>query len=160
MRPTITTKFGSRTTTDEILKNIDLTDKRVIVRGYNSGIGFEAAQSLAAGAGAKVVFACRNLAKAQAAADQTGQKDPNAKVHGLGIELAAARVFMLLLNPLSSAWDGTVWIFSSPKPVWWLKAIRKPKEDWRSPSAYATLGILCSQSCCCPSCRLRTSPAW
>ena len=46
----------------------DVTGKRIVVTGGNSGIGLEAARLLA-GKGADVVIACRNLAKGQTAVD-------------------------------------------------------------------------------------------
>ena len=45
----------------------DLTDKRAVVTGGNSGVGFHTAKALAEH-GATVVIACRNLDKAREAA--------------------------------------------------------------------------------------------
>ena len=44
----------------------DLTGKVVLITGANSGIGFTAASAFAA-KGARVVFACRNIEKAEVA---------------------------------------------------------------------------------------------
>ena len=45
----------------------DLSGKMVCITGANSGLGFEAAHNLVR-AGAHVIMACRNVAKAEAAA--------------------------------------------------------------------------------------------
>ncbi len=47
----------------------DLGGKTAVVTGSNSGLGLEAAKLLAA-QGARVLMACRNVAKAERAADQ------------------------------------------------------------------------------------------
>ena len=56
----------------------DQTGRVAIVTGANSGIGYETALALA-GKGATVIMACRNLDKANAAADQIRQSDPAGK---------------------------------------------------------------------------------
>ncbi|MEM6929575.1 MAG: oxidoreductase, partial [Myxococcota bacterium] len=76
----------------------DIPDQRgrvVVVTGANSGIGLEAARMLAK-AGAHVVLACRNPAKAQAARDAIA-----AEIHGASLavrpldlaDLASVRTF-------------------------------------------------------------------
>jgi NAD(P)-dependent dehydrogenase (short-subunit alcohol dehydrogenase family) len=55
----ITTRFGFRSTADEVVTGIDLSGKRVIVTGGASGIGIPTAAALA-GAGAEVTLAVRN----------------------------------------------------------------------------------------------------
>lgn len=58
-----------------------------IVTGANSGIGFETSKALAA-KGATVVLACRNLEKANAAADKIRQAVPNAELTVMPLDLA------------------------------------------------------------------------
>jgi NAD(P)-dependent dehydrogenase (short-subunit alcohol dehydrogenase family) len=61
--------FGAASTTDEVLRGINLSGKRVLVTGVSAGIGVETARALAAH-GAQVVGAARDLSKAQAATEQ------------------------------------------------------------------------------------------
>ncbi len=46
--------FGARSTADKVLAGIDLTGKRIVVTGCNSGIGFETMSALSAN-GAHVI---------------------------------------------------------------------------------------------------------
>jgi len=69
--------------------------KNVVVTGANSGIGFQVALRLASD-GAKVVMACRNLEKGQAALNQMRDGVPDADVSLLRLdvsELASVREF-------------------------------------------------------------------
>ncbi|WP_197376043.1 SDR family NAD(P)-dependent oxidoreductase [Mycolicibacterium baixiangningiae] len=60
------TKFGSKSTADDVLSNVDLNGKRFLVTGASSGIGLETARALVA-RGAHVVGTARNIAKAKTA---------------------------------------------------------------------------------------------
>jgi NAD(P)-dependent dehydrogenase (short-subunit alcohol dehydrogenase family) len=64
----MTHSFGATSTTDEVLRDMDLTGKRVLVTGVSAGLGLETARSLI-GHGAQVVGAARDLSKAQAVTD-------------------------------------------------------------------------------------------
>ncbi|MBT4162538.1 MAG: SDR family NAD(P)-dependent oxidoreductase [Gammaproteobacteria bacterium] len=59
--------FGSQTTTDEVLKGIDLTGKIAIVTGASGGLGAETARALAS-KGCSVTIAARDLSRAEAMA--------------------------------------------------------------------------------------------
>ena len=59
----------------------DLTGRTALVTGANSGLGFETARMLAA-KGARVLMACRNLAKAEAAQARIG---PGAEIVALDL---------------------------------------------------------------------------
>lgn len=65
----------------------DLTGRTALVTGANSGIGFEAALELAAH-GAHVVLACRDLDKAQRAADRITGAAENSSVELLSLDLS------------------------------------------------------------------------
>ncbi len=58
--------FGARATADKVLAGIDLSGKRFLVTGCNSGIGFETMSALTANGG-QVLGLARSLADAQAA---------------------------------------------------------------------------------------------
>jgi NAD(P)-dependent dehydrogenase (short-subunit alcohol dehydrogenase family) len=66
----------------------DQTGRTVLITGGNSGIGYEAAAALA-GAGATVVSACRDAAKAKAAADSIRARFESASVETLPLDLAS-----------------------------------------------------------------------
>lgn len=60
----IDTGFNAKSTTHDVIKGIDLSDKIAIVTGGNTGIGLETTRTLAA-AGATVIVPARNVEKAQ-----------------------------------------------------------------------------------------------
>jgi len=62
----MTTQFGEKSTTEDVLAGIDLTGKRVLVTGVSAGLGVETARALVAH-GAEVVGAARDVAKAERA---------------------------------------------------------------------------------------------
>jgi NAD(P)-dependent dehydrogenase (short-subunit alcohol dehydrogenase family) len=63
--------FGARSTADQVLAGIDLTRKRFVVTGCNSGIGFETMNALVAN-GAHVIGLARTRDSAQAACNLAG----------------------------------------------------------------------------------------
>jgi NAD(P)-dependent dehydrogenase (short-subunit alcohol dehydrogenase family) len=65
----MTNSFGPTSTTDEVLRGVNLSGKRVLVTGVSAGLGVETARALAAH-GAQVIGAARDLAKAQTATEQ------------------------------------------------------------------------------------------
>lgn len=62
----MTTTFGAKSTTDEVLVGIDLTGKRILITGVSAGLGVETARALTT-RGAKIVGLARDLAKARTA---------------------------------------------------------------------------------------------
>jgi NAD(P)-dependent dehydrogenase (short-subunit alcohol dehydrogenase family) len=73
---TMTSSFGATSTTDEVLQDVNLRGKRVLVTGVSAGLGVETARALAAH-GAQVVGAARDLSKAQAATEQVRAQAAN-----------------------------------------------------------------------------------
>jgi len=62
----MTAAFGATSTTDDVLRGVDLAGRRILVTGVSAGLGVETARALAAH-GATVVGAARDLKKAVAA---------------------------------------------------------------------------------------------
>jgi WW domain-containing oxidoreductase len=58
--------FGARSTADKVLAGVDLTGRRIVVTGCNSGLGFETMSALSAN-GAVVIGLARSLQDAWAA---------------------------------------------------------------------------------------------
>jgi NAD(P)-dependent dehydrogenase (short-subunit alcohol dehydrogenase family) len=87
--------FGSDSTTEEVLGEIDLSGKRAIVTGASSGIGQETVRALAS-RGAAVTLAARNQAKAEAVAESIRRSTGNRKIDVGIVELsvpASVRAF-------------------------------------------------------------------
>jgi NAD(P)-dependent dehydrogenase (short-subunit alcohol dehydrogenase family) len=81
-------KFGSATTTDEVLDGIDLTGKRVLITGGSSGIGQETARALAAH-GAEVILTARDAAKGEGVVAGIRESTGNPKVSVESVELGS-----------------------------------------------------------------------
>lgn len=79
----MTNSFGATSTTDEVLADINLSGKRVLVTGVSAGLGVETARALVAH-GAHVVGAARDLAKAERATNGINSQASN----GGSLELA------------------------------------------------------------------------
>src|SRR5450432_3179633 len=79
----MTKVWGATSTADEVLSEIDLHGKRILVTGVSAGIGVETARALAAH-GAQVTGAVRDLEKAAAA---TAQVQKDAAANGGSFEL-------------------------------------------------------------------------
>jgi WW domain-containing oxidoreductase len=82
-------KLGARSSTSDVLQGKDLTGRTVVITGSNCGIGFETAQALA-GAGAKVIFACRNIEKGEEAMRRCKALHPESKLAFFPLDLASA----------------------------------------------------------------------
>lgn len=82
-------KLGARSTTNDVLQGKDLTGRTVVITGSNCGIGFEAAQALA-GAGARVIFACRNIEKGEDALARCKALHPQSSLAFYPLDLASA----------------------------------------------------------------------
>src|SRR6202049_1069837 len=85
----MTNSFGATSTTDEVLRGMDLSGKRVLVTGVSAGLGVESARALAAH-GAQVIGAARDLSKAQGATEQVrAQAAGRGSLHLVQLDLAS-----------------------------------------------------------------------
>jgi NAD(P)-dependent dehydrogenase (short-subunit alcohol dehydrogenase family) len=85
----MTHSFGATSTTDEVLRGISLSGKRVLVTGVSAGLGVETARALAAH-GAEVIGAARDLSKAQGATEKVrAQAARGGSLHLVQIDLAS-----------------------------------------------------------------------
>jgi NAD(P)-dependent dehydrogenase (short-subunit alcohol dehydrogenase family) len=83
--------FGFESTTDEVLEEIDLSGKRVVVTGVSAGLGVETARALVAH-GATVVGTARDLVKARRAlAEAVPQQASNPPVEIVEADLASLK---------------------------------------------------------------------
>lgn len=88
-------RFDSSSTGLQVLHGRDLTSRLAIVTGANCGVGFETARSLAFH-GCTVVFACRDLDKAEQAIKKIRIQRPNALCYPMKVDfrsLSSVKVF-------------------------------------------------------------------
>lgn len=103
--------FNAKSTSDEVIKGIDLTGKIAIVTGGNTGIGLETVKTLV-GAGARVIVPARNIEKAGI----NLQGVPNVEIEAMDLMdstsidsfaekfLASCRPLHLLINNAGIMW--------------------------------------------------------
>src|SRR5882724_9853710 len=80
--------LDANSTTEDVLRGVDLSGKRVLVTGASGGIGRETARALAA-AGATVVLAARSVEKTNAAMQSIHEDVPTAALESLELDLAS-----------------------------------------------------------------------
>ena len=81
-------QFGSRTRADDVVAGLDLSGKTIIVTGANTGIGEPTARALA-GAGARVVFACRQRTTGETAVARARTAHAGCKAEFAELDLAS-----------------------------------------------------------------------
>lgn len=87
VKPALKKQFNGRSNADQVLAEVDLKGKNIVITGANSGIGFEAARALAS-RGANLVLACRNADKTQQAIEKIKLQQPNALLSFAQLDLA------------------------------------------------------------------------
>jgi NAD(P)-dependent dehydrogenase (short-subunit alcohol dehydrogenase family) len=97
----MTSSFGSTSTTDEVLRGINLNGKRVLVTGVSAGLGVETARALAAH-GAQVIGAARDLSKAQRATEPVRAQAAN------GGSLSLVQLDLASLDSVRRCADGLI----------------------------------------------------
>jgi len=103
--------FNAKSTTSEVIKNIDLTGKIAIITGGNTGIGLETVVTLAA-AGMRVIVPARDVEKANKnlngianiEIEKMGLTDPASIVAFAGKFLASGRPLHVLINNAGIMW--------------------------------------------------------
>jgi hypothetical protein len=80
--------FDATSTTDDVLKGLDLAGRRYLVTGSSGGLGLETVRALAA-CGATVVMAARDRAKNESAAAGIRSAHPSARLEILDVDLGS-----------------------------------------------------------------------
>uniref|UniRef100_A0A914CWX8 Uncharacterized protein n=1 Tax=Acrobeloides nanus TaxID=290746 RepID=A0A914CWX8_9BILA len=113
-------KFGSSTTALEVLKDIDLTGKTILITGATTGIGRETTRALVL-KGAHVVMANRNKQLSEEFRDELYKEAEHAKIDIIQLELSSLQSIREAANEfLSNNWPlhvlilnaGVVWVTS------------------------------------------------
>jgi len=81
-------RFGARTTADEVVEGLDLSKRTLVVTGANTGIGDPTARALA-GAGARVIYACRTVTGGEAAVARARAAHPGCRAEFAELDLAS-----------------------------------------------------------------------
>jgi NAD(P)-dependent dehydrogenase (short-subunit alcohol dehydrogenase family) len=133
--PTIS--YGPATTAAEVVRDLDLHGRRVVVTGASSGIGAETARALAS-AGADVTLAVRNL--------EAGTQVANGIAQGLSADAGELRVGPLdLADPVSvsgfvHAWTGPLHILVNNAGVMALPQLTRTESGYEMQFATNHLG--------------------
>ena len=98
--------FSATSTTDDVLKGIDLAGRRFLVTGSSGGLGLETSRALAS-RGATVVMAARDAAKNATAADTIRAGVPGADLELLSVDLGS----------LASVRDATRELLNDGRPL-------------------------------------------
>jgi NAD(P)-dependent dehydrogenase (short-subunit alcohol dehydrogenase family) len=83
---------------------MSMRGKVVVITGANTGVGLETAVGVAA-QGATTVLACRNQAKAEAAAHEVTQRTWNDDVHTVSLDLADLASVRKAADEILTRWD-------------------------------------------------------
>ncbi|WP_368869760.1 SDR family NAD(P)-dependent oxidoreductase [Providencia vermicola] len=80
--------FGATSTADDVLNNIDLTNKRILVTGTSSGLGVEIARALTA-RGAHVIGTVRHIASNEKQAHAIRGANPQGRFELIELDLSS-----------------------------------------------------------------------
>jgi len=83
-----TGKYGSSTTAEEVLLDVDLKGKYILITGANTGIGRETARALAA-KGAIVYLGCRDQKRGKEAEEAIRKETGSNEIHFLELDLGS-----------------------------------------------------------------------
>jgi NAD(P)-dependent dehydrogenase (short-subunit alcohol dehydrogenase family) len=105
-----TSRFGRRSTAEQVSEGVDLSGRHAVVTGANTGIGYETARVLAL-RGASVTLACRDIAKAEAARQRILRESDGR------IDVAALHLLRLDLGHLASVRTAASELLASGRPL-------------------------------------------
>ncbi len=80
-------RFSAQSTSEDVMRGIDLYGRNALVTGASSGLGVETARSLAM-AGACVIMAARDEQKTRSAMSEILQQAPDASLHYMALDLS------------------------------------------------------------------------
>ncbi|MEV3903416.1 SDR family NAD(P)-dependent oxidoreductase [Mycobacterium sp. NPDC050551] len=101
----MTTPFGFESTTDEVIRGVDLSGKRAVVTGATSGLGVETARALAA-AGAEVVLGVRRLDAGRKIAEEIRSATGNDAIEAAPLDLSD----LASVTSFAQGWNGPLHI--------------------------------------------------
>ncbi|MFC5006390.1 SDR family NAD(P)-dependent oxidoreductase [Dactylosporangium cerinum] len=131
----MTTSFGFATTAAEVVAEIDLSGKRVVVTGGAGGVGVETARALAS-AGAEVTLAVRNMDAGRAAVVDIVASTANRAVRVAHLDLAD----LASVASFVSGWEGALDILVNNAAVMQLPELSRSAEGWEQHLATNHLG--------------------
>lgn len=131
----ITTPFGFGSTAAEVVADVDLTGKRVVVTGASSGIGIETARAFA-GVGAEVTLGVRSVEAGEKTAAEIRSSTGNPAVLVQRLDLSdqgSVRTF-------AANWEGPLHILVNNAGVMALPTLERTTEGWEMQFATNFLG--------------------
>ncbi|MFI7612110.1 SDR family NAD(P)-dependent oxidoreductase [Nonomuraea terrae] len=131
----VTTPFGPKSTTDEVLAGVDLSGRRAVVTGAASGIGVETARALAA-AGAQVTLAVRDLEAGRETAARITAATGRADLTVAPLELTDPSS----VDAFTRSWQGTLHILVNNAGIMAVPDLRRTREGWELQFATNHLG--------------------
>lgn len=122
LSPLITTPFSFHTTATEVLAGIDLSGRRMIVTGANSGIGAATTRALAS-AGAEVWLAVRNPRAGAELAREVADTGGRAHVAPLDLEDRSS------IDKFVGGWRGELHALINNAGIM-LPSLQRSREGW------------------------------
>jgi NAD(P)-dependent dehydrogenase (short-subunit alcohol dehydrogenase family) len=131
----VTTPFGFGSTAAEVVADINLTGKRVVVTGASSGIGIETARALA-GVGAEVTLGVRNVEAGEKTAAEIRSSTGNPAVLVRRLDLSDQGS----LRTFATDWEGPLHILVNNAGIMALPTLERTPEGWEMQFATNFLG--------------------
>ena len=134
-RERINTPFGFASTAADVIREVDLAGKRVIVTGGASGIGIETARALA-GAGAEVTLAVRRVDAGEKVAAEIRAATGNQQVQVRPLDLADQGS----VRRFAADWQGPLHILVNNAGIMALPELQRTVKGWEMQFATNFLG--------------------